>query len=63
MDGGLISLSSDEEIIDLIDKTVSLWSKGSLDLHKCSSNYKFVMQYVSKRYDAELATALPGCIG
>ena len=60
VDDGLISLSSDEEVIDLIDKTVSLCSKGGLDLHKFSSNSKFVMQYVSERYDSELSTDLPG---
>ena len=60
VDDGLISLSSDKEVIDLIDKTVSLCSKGGLDLHKFSSNSKFVMQYVSERYDSELSTDLPG---
>ena len=60
MDDGLISLSSDEELIDLINKTVSLCSKGGLDLHTFSSNSKFVMQYVSERYDSELSTDLPG---
>ena len=59
VDDGLISLSSDEEVIDLIDKTVSLCSKGGLDLHKFSSNSKFVMQYVSERYDSKLSTDLP----
>ena len=44
VDDGLVSLSSDEEVIDLIDKTVSLCSKGGLDLHKFSSNSKFVIQ-------------------
>ena len=47
-------------MIDLIDKTVSLCSKGGLDLHKFSSNSKFVMQYVTERYDSELSTDLPG---
>ena len=60
VDDGLISLSSDEEVIDLIDKTVSLCCKGGLDLHKFSSNSKFVMQYVSERYNSELSTDLPG---
>ena len=60
MDDGLISLSSDEEVIDLIDKTVSLCSKGGLELLKFSSNSKFVMQYVSEMYDSELSTDLPG---
>ena len=59
-DNWLISMSSDEEVIDLIDKTVSLCSNGGLDLHKFSSNSKFVMQYVSERYDSELLTDLPG---
>ena len=60
VDDGLISLSTDEEVIDLIDKTVSLCSKGGLDFHKFSSNSKFLMQYVSERYDSELPTDLPG---
>ena len=60
VDDGLISLSYDEEVIDLIDKAVSLCCKGGLDLHKCSSNSKFVMQYVSEMYDSELSTDLPG---
>ena len=60
VDDKLILLSSVEEVIDLIDKTVSLCSKGGLDLHKFSSNSKFVMQYVSIRYDSELSTGLPG---
>ena len=60
MDDELISLSSDEEVIDLIDKTVSLCSKGGLDLHKFNVIYKFVMQYESERYDSELSTDLPG---
>ena len=60
VDYGLISLSSDEEVINLIDQTVSLCSKGGLYLHKFSSNSRFVMQYVSERYDSELSTDLPG---
>ena len=60
MDDGLLSLSSDEEVIDLSDKTVSLCSKGGLDLLKFSSNSKFVIQYVSERYDSGLSTDLPG---
>ena len=59
VDDGLISLRSDEEAIDLIDKTVSLCSKRGLDLHTFYSNSKFVMQYVSERYDSELSMDLP----
>ena len=62
VDDGVIPLSSDEEVIDFIDKSVSLIKRGDLTLHKFKSNSETVMKHVNKNHeqdaDKELDLAL-----
>ena len=60
VDDGVISLSSDEEVTDLIDKSVSLCKRGGLTLHKFKSNCETVMKHVNKNHEQDADKELPG---